>query len=96
MPDSKILDQEPWLVRKITRLYEPLLDWALTHRLSVLAVCLMLFLATVIVVPTLDRSFLPSFNEGSLTVGVVSAPGITLDESDALGRQVEESLLGLA
>ena len=50
-------------------------------------------MATLIVGPALDRSFLPSFNEGSLTVGVVSAPGITLGDSDALGRQVEETLL---
>jgi Cu/Ag efflux pump CusA len=45
------------------------------------------------VVPFLGRSFLPPFNEGSLTVSVVSVPGITLDESDALGRQVELALL---
>ena len=36
---------------------------------------------------------MPAFNEGALTVAVASPPGITLVESDALGRQVEESLL---
>ena len=45
-------------------------------------------------IPTLGRSFLPAFNEGSLTVGVVSTPGIPLADSDALGRRVEEALLG--
>jgi len=43
--------------------------------------------------PFLGRGFLPPFNEGSLTVSVVSAPGITLDESDAIGREVEKSML---
>jgi Cu/Ag efflux pump CusA len=43
--------------------------------------------------PVLGRTFMPEFNEGALTVAVASPPGITLAESDALGRQVEESLL---
>ena len=41
----------------------------------------------------LGRSFLPEFNEGALTVSVVTVPGTSLDESDAIGRRVEEILL---
>jgi Cu/Ag efflux pump CusA len=41
----------------------------------------------------LGRSFLPAFNEGALTVSVVSPPGITLEEGNAAGRQVEQALL---
>ena len=40
------------------------------------------------------KSFLPEFNEGSLTVAVVSLPGTALEKSDALGGRVEEVLLG--
>lgn len=36
---------------------------------------------------------MPAFNEGALTVAVIAPPGITLSESDNLGRRVEESLL---
>jgi len=39
------------------------------------------------------RSFLPDFNEGSLTVGVVTLPGTALEESDRIGRMVEQILL---
>jgi Cu/Ag efflux pump CusA len=44
-------------------------------------------------IPGLGRSFLPPFNEGSLTVALVSPPGIPLADSDRLGQQVEEALL---
>ena len=43
--------------------------------------------------PGLGRTFLPPFNEGSLTVGLVSPPGTPLADGDALGRQVEKALL---
>ena len=38
-------------------------------------------------------SFLPEFNEGSLTVGAVTIPGTSLAESDQLGTALEKILL---
>ena len=52
-----------------------------------------LFVAAVGLVFTLGRSFLPAFNEGSLTVNVATLPGISLEESDKIGHQVEEILM---
>jgi len=58
-----------------------------------LAGALMAFVASLAVVPFLDRSFLPPFNEGSLTVGLVSPLGTPLSEGDGVGRDVEQALL---
>lgn len=94
LPGARAVEaREPWLLRGFHRAYEPTLDWALRHRRPVLAFVAVLVVAAGAVVPFLGRSFLPPFNEGSLTVSVVSAPGIPLAESDRLGRQVEEALL---
>ena len=93
LPGATILKKEPALLKSLKVAYSHVLDWALGHRATVLAISLVLFLLSLGMLPFFDRSFLPPFNEGSLTVGVVSAPGISLVESDAIGRGVEESLL---
>jgi CzcA family heavy metal efflux pump len=94
LPGSKALTRrEPWLLRTLRGAYHPTLDWALSHRAAVLVTSGALLVAAAAVLPLLGRSFLPPFNEGALTVGVVSPPGVPLADSDALGRQVEEALL---
>lgn len=84
---------EPWLLARLGRLYRPLLDGALARPKTLALASLALLAAAVAFLPLLGRSFLPPFHEGSLTVSVVSPPGIPLAESDRLGRQVEEILL---
>ncbi len=94
LPRSGALERgEPWLLSAFHRAYRPTLEWALRHRGLVIAPTVVLTAVALALVFFLGRSFLPPFNEGALTVSVVSPPGIPLAESDALGRQVEEALL---
>lgn len=91
---AKVLDaREPWLLRALHAGYSPTLEWCLGHRRMVLTAAVVMVVIAAALVPGLGRSFLPPFNEGSLTVSVVSPPGIPLAESDRLGGQVEEALL---
>jgi CzcA family heavy metal efflux pump len=85
---------EPWLMRGLKRRYEPSLERALARPSGILAGAAVALGAALALVPFLGRSFLPEFNEGSLTISVVAPPGTSLDDSDALGRAVEEALLG--
>jgi CzcA family heavy metal efflux pump len=97
LPEARILEREDaWLLRHLKRLYDPTLARALARPGAFLFATALLLAAALAIAPFLGRSFLPPFNEGSLTVSVVSAPGITLDESDAIGRQVEQSLLSFS
>ena len=84
---------EPWLMRNVGRHYRGVLERALATPGIVIAFSVALVTVAVVLLPFLGRSFLPPFNEGSLTVTVVSPPGITLEESDAAGREVEKALL---
>ena len=94
LPKSKALERgDPWLLRRLKERYQRDLAWVMARPRWVYAVSGVLLVGALAILPVLGRSFLPPFNEGSLTVSVVSPPGITLEESDAIGREVERSLL---
>jgi CzcA family heavy metal efflux pump len=75
------------------RMYGPLLDAALRRPARVLGLAGAAFVASLLVLPFLGRTFLPEFNEGALTINVVTKPGTSLEASDRLGRRVEGALL---
>jgi CzcA family heavy metal efflux pump len=84
--------------RFVTRMkegYRRMLDGALAHGRKVVIATVVLFVATFGLFLTLGHSFLPAFNEGSLTINVSSLPGISLEESDSIGRRAEMLLLSI-
>lgn len=85
--------KESPVVRFFKRIYESALTWALRHKKVVLGSVFALFVGAVIVFTTFGSSFLPPFNEGSLTISVATMPGVSLEESDRMGRMVEGILL---
>lgn len=79
----------------LRRYYRRALEWTLGHRRPVVAGAAALFVVTIGIFFTLGHSFLPPFNEGSFTVNISSMPGISLEESDKIGRRAEELLLSV-
>ena len=84
---------DPKLVTWLKARYETALVWTLGHRRPVLASAIVLFVVAIAFFFTFGRTFLPPFNEGSLTISISTLPGIALDESDKIGRQAEEMLM---
>ena len=89
------LPKESFVSVWLRKYYAVALEWALHHSKAVLGTTIAVFLVALGFFFTLGHSFLPSFNEGSFTINVSSLPGISLEESDKIGRQAEELLLSI-
>lgn len=90
---SILRGQEPWLIRVLKRMYRPSLSFSIDHPWVVMGASALLLIAAGVGVSRMGRSFLPEFNEGSLTVGAVTIPGTSLAESNQLGTALEKILL---
>lgn len=88
-------EKDSWLTRRLSAAYRGSLEKALAHKRAVIAVSLALLAAAVASLLTMGQSFLPEFNEGSLTISAVARPGVSLDVNNELGDALERKLLSV-
>lgn len=88
-------ESDALLVRWLKKRYEPSLRWSLGHRRLVVGGALFTTAASLLLARTFGTSFLPEFNEGSLTVFASSPPGTSLTESNRVAEAIEARLIAL-
>ena len=95
LPRSKMVetDEGSWVVRNLKHVYGTTLIPVLKRPSLVMVGAAVLVVCALAAFPFLGRSFLPEFQEGSLVISALTVPGTSLDESDALGRRLEQILL---
>ncbi len=95
LPRTKAVMQRdaPAVIRLLRKLYLPVIRWSLDRGSLVIAASFIVVVAGVASFRWMGRSFLPEFNEGTLTIGAVTIPGTSLEESDRLGSALEKILL---
>lgn len=89
------IPKEAFVTVWLKRHYERWLTWALGHKRPVVVSTVVLFLVALGLFFTLGHSFLPKFNEGSLTINISSLPGISLEESNRIGERAEKILMSI-
>lgn len=92
---DKAYGKEAFVTVWLKKYYHISLLWVLKHKKTVVSSTKVLFVVTSGIFLTLGSSFLPPFNEGSFTINISSLPGISLEESDKIGRKAEEILLAI-
>ena len=87
--------KEPALVHWLQKIYNVALEWVLSHKKLTLGSVAALFAVALALFCSFGSSFLPAFNEGSFTINVSTLPGVSLEESDNVGRRAEMLLLSV-
>jgi CzcA family heavy metal efflux pump len=84
-----------WVERNLVRVYGKALEFTLRFKKAVIAIAILLIAGAIALMTGFGQDFLPPFNEGSLTINTATAPGISLEESDKIAREVEKKLLSV-
>jgi len=95
LPNSKAVkqDHDSNLIKWLKSHYRPWLTLSLDHSRWIIGLSLSALAISLLGFVLAGRGFLPSFNEGSLTVSAVTLPGTSLQTSDEIGKRVEHILL---
>jgi HME family heavy-metal exporter len=94
LPGLKRLDEhEGVVVRVLKRANRRLLDWSFGHPKILMSTVVAGVVAAVLFATQLPRSFLPPFNEGTLTISMLFNPGISLAESHRVGLIAERLIM---
>jgi CzcA family heavy metal efflux pump len=97
LPNAKFMEdhRDGALVRFVKLIDRKVLNVSLDSPYWVIGGSLILLAGSLSLIPLMGRNFLPTFNEGSATVGIASHPGISLPASDELGMKMEKSILSI-
>lgn len=93
LPAEGLRISDSRLVIFLKRIYGKALAYILLHWRPAIISIIALFVFAIRLFFTFGSDFLPPFNEGSFTINVSGPPGLSLDESRALGHRAEQLLM---
>lgn len=89
LPRMHLGEHETLLVRVLKRWQRRGLEWCFVRPTFVIGIPIIAVVGAAFAGSLLPRAFLPAFNEGTVLVSVILQPGISLAESDRIGRLAE-------
>lgn len=92
LASQSLPEEETWVSRVAERLYRPLLRFSIQWPSLVLMIATAAFIASLIILPSLGRVFLPEFQERSLVNAMVLYPGVSLEMTNRAGLAMQDTL----
>jgi heavy metal efflux system protein len=84
-------DEHGW-TRRLTDRYGHALAWTIDHRLITLSMALVVLLTAIGSLFFIGTEFMPKLDEGSILVETRKLPGVSLTESVAISKRIEQRL----
>ncbi len=92
LPYGRLPEREPWVARFFKQIYQPLLIFSMRRSPLILGIAAASLVATVIIVPSFGRIFLPEFQEQSLVNTLLLYPGSSLEATNSAASVLEYKL----
>ena len=89
---SHLEEAETWIVKKLDRIYVPVLHWAVANRRIVLTAAAGLVVLTIVFARLLGLEFLPKLEEGNLWIRATLPPTISLQEGNAYVNEMRKMI----
>ena len=77
-------------LHRLERVYARVLEQALSHKLVVIVIAVVLLAGTAVMFSRLDMELMPMSDEGSISISVTTKTGLNLDETDQIMTRIEE------
>jgi len=90
---GKMKTTEPWLMRKIQEIYEPMRDFVFRMKYASIGFAVALLIAGFALFSTLGSVFIPQLYEGSLAIQMIRPVNISLTQSIKLQEMTEKVVL---
>ncbi len=89
---SHLEEAETWIVKKLDRIYVPVLRWAVANRRIVLTAAAGLVVLTIVFARMLGLEFLPKLEEGNLWIRATLPPTISLQEGNSYVNEMRKMI----
>ena len=80
------------VMEMLTSAYSRLLRWTLRRKALVLSAALLMLAGSLLLIPRLGTEFIPAMDEGAFDMDIQLLPGVSLDRSLAISKEVERRL----
>ncbi len=90
--NRRLPQDETWLARFSHQVYRPALMFSIRFPQIILASAVIAFVASMVILPSLGRVFLPEFQERSLIVATNLYPGVSLQTTNQAGFAIQDAL----
>ena len=92
LPNKRMSAAEPWVPRFCKKIYHFLINLSMRYSRIVLALAAASMVATLIILPSFGRVFLPEFQEQTLVNTILLYPGVSLETTDSAAFAIEDAL----
>jgi cobalt-zinc-cadmium resistance protein CzcA len=91
-PPARDAEEDVWIIRRLKRLYAPVLDGAMRHAGIVQMLTVAITVPAIGLALMVGSDFMPQLDEGAFLLQTIMPPDTALDEVDRVNHRVEDVL----